>query len=327
LNAIQQQVRRTIRRHSLCPPGARLLVGVSGGSDSVALTRLLLDLAPHGGFSVVSLAHLNHQLRPTAARDEHFCRELAARLGLPIAVEAVDVAAYAASQRLSVEDAARRLRYDFLDRVAAGADAETIAVGHTEDDQAETYLIKLARGAGLAALGGVYPRRGAVVRPLLDVSRAALQDYLLARGERWMDDETNADLANPRNQIRHRVIPELEQAAGGPVRPAIARTAALAREDGQWLDEVAAAQFDALVSRTPDGLRIDADALADAPRPLQRRILLSAMRRLSGGREIGLDHVESAQEVLAGRAAGAEVPGSRLELRGKKLVLIQQGTV
>jgi tRNA(Ile)-lysidine synthase len=327
VNAIQQQVRRTIRRHSLCPPGTRVLAGLSGGSDSVALTLLLIDLAQHGDFSVVSLAHFNHQLRPTAARDEQFCRDLAARLGVPIAVEASDVAAYAASQRLSVEDAARRLRYDFLDRAAARSDADTIAVGHTEDDQAETYLIKLARGAGLAALGGVYPRRGAVVRPLLDVSRAALQDYLIARGERWMDDETNADLGHPRNQIRHRVIPELEQAAGGPVRPAIARTAALAREDGLWLDEVAAAQFDSLVSRTPDGLRIDAARLAEAPPPVQRRILLSAMRRLAGGREVGLEHVEAAQEVLAGRAVGAEVPGSRLELHGEKLVLIQQRAV
>jgi tRNA(Ile)-lysidine synthase len=323
LNKIHQQVRRTIRRHALCAPGSRVLVGLSGGSDSVALALVLIDLAEHGGFAVVSLAHLNHLLRPTAGRDEQFCRQLATRLGVPILVEAIDVHGYAASHGLSIEDAARRVRYEFLDRAAARADADTIAVGHTEDDQAETYLIKLARGAGLAGLGGVYPRRGPVVRPLLEVSRQELQDYLTSSGEAWMDDESNADLDNPRNRVRHRVIPELERAGGGPVRPAIARTAALAREDGQWLDELAAAQFDALVVRTRDGLELDAIELAGAPLPLQRRVLLSAMRRLAGRREIGLEHVEAAQDVLAGRAAAAEVPGSRLELRGEKLVLVQ----
>ena len=125
-----------------------MLVGLSGGSDSVALTRALLDLAALGDFTVVGLAHLNHRLRPTAARDEQFCRDLAARLGLAIAVEEADVAAYAASEGLSIEDAARRLRYAFLDRAAAAAWAARIAVGHTMDDQAETFLLKLMRGAG-----------------------------------------------------------------------------------------------------------------------------------------------------------------------------------
>jgi tRNA(Ile)-lysidine synthase len=236
LKAIQDQVRRTIRRHALCPPGTRLLVGVSGGSDSVALTLLLTALAEHGGFSVASLAHLNHRLRPTSDRDEQFCCDLAARLELPIVFEAADVKGYAASQHLSIEDAARRLRYDFLDRAAARCGADRIAVGHTQDDQAETYLIKLTRGAGLAGLGGIYPRRGPVIRPLLDVSRDALRELLTAGGQGWVEDETNAELDNPRNRIRHRVIPELDRASGGDTKPAIARTAALAREDGQWLD-------------------------------------------------------------------------------------------
>ncbi len=325
MKAIQDQVRRTIRRHSLCPSGARLLVAVSGGSDSVALALLLTALAEHGGFTVASLAHLNHQLRPTSGRDEQFCRDLAAGLGLRIVIEAADVQGYAAAQRLSIEDAARRLRYDFLDRAAARCGADRIAVGHTQDDQAETYLIKLTRGAGLAGLGGIYPRRGPVIRPLLDVSRDALRELLTARGQAWVEDETNAVLDNPRNRIRHRVIPELDRASGGGTKPAIARTAALSREDGQWLDELAAARFADLAASTADGVEIDAGRLAAEPAPLQRRVLLTAMRSLAGGREIGLEHVEAAQEVLSGLTAAVDIPGSRVELRRKMLVLVQQG--
>jgi tRNA(Ile)-lysidine synthase len=324
LTAVQQRVRHTIKRHSLCPPGSRVLVGVSGGSDSVALTLILLELAGYNEFSVVSLAHLNHRLRPTADRDEAFCRELATRLGLPLVVEHRDVNGYATAHRLSVEDAARRVRYDFLGRAAAGTGATRVAVGHTEDDQAETFLLKLMRGAGLTGLGGIYPQRGLVVRPLLEVSRQELRMYLRDRSQTWMEDETNETIENPRNRVRHVIIPELDRTVGGATRPAIARAAALVREDGQWLDDLGRSRFEALVMLTADGLEIDAIGLAGEPAPLARRVLLEAMRRTANGREIGLDHVEAALAILGGHRGGIDIPGSRMELRRGKLVLMKQ---
>jgi tRNA(Ile)-lysidine synthase len=302
-----------------------VLVGVSGGSDSIALTRALLDLAHSGDFKVVGLAHFNHRLRPGAPRDEQFCRDVAARLGVAILVEEADVAAHAASEGLSLENAARRLRYAFLDRTAAAHAATCVAVGHTMDDQAETVLLKLMRGAGPAGLGGVYPRKGKVIRPLLDVSREELRAWLTSLGQPWVEDESNADLANPRNRLRHRVLPELDTAYGGATRPSIARAAQLAREDGQWLDEQAAIRFQSLARSHQDCLELNAAALLAEPPPLLRRVLLQAMRSRSGGKEIGQEHVESALTVLWGYARAADVPGSRWELRGRNLVLLDQG--
>ena len=320
---LHQQIRRTIRRHGLCHPGARLLIGLSGGSDSVALVLLLQELAVHDGFTIVSLAHLNHRLRCTAARDEQFCRELAGRVRLPLAVESIDVRSYAATQRLSVEDAARRLRYDFLHRVAGSITADRIAVGHTRDDQAETFLLKLIRGAGLTGLGGIHPRRGKVVRPLLDVGRGDLRSYLESRGQSWMDDETNDDLGNPRNRIRHKALPELNLAGGAPSAPAIARAAALVREDGQWLDELSGRRFELLVVRRDFGLEIEVSSLLAEAGPIRRRIVLAALRLAAPNHEIGSDHVEAALEVAAGESAGADVPGARVELRRGKMVLLR----
>ncbi len=282
-------------------------------------------MAERAGFAVTALAHFNHGLRPTAGRDEQFCRDLAARLAVPIEVGAVDVQAYAAAQRLSVEDAARRARYAFLHRAAADAGADRIAVGHTRDDQAETFLLKLIRGAGLAGLGGIYPQRGIVIRPLLDVARSDLREYLRSGGQAWVEDETNASLDNPRNRVRHRVLPELDAAYGGPTRPGIARAAALVREDGQWLDELANRRFDALVITKSNGLELDASAVGSEPAPIRRRILLRAMRTLAGPREVGMEHVEAALEVLTGGAPAADLPGCRVELLRGKLVLIMQG--
>lgn len=299
-----------------------MLVAVSGGSDSVALAVVLRELSEHGGFSVVSLAHVNHRLRSTAARDERFCRELAERLGLPVHVDSVDVQSYAISQRLSIEDAARRLRYECLHRRAVEAGAERVAVGHTRDDQAETFLLKLIRGAGMTGLGGIYPQRGEVIRPLLDVSRSELRAYLTSTGYSWVEDETNEDLKNPRNRVRHRVLPELNQAVGADTSTAIARAAGLVRDDSQWLDELAGTRFDAVVRPGGSGLEVDAAALDGEPPPVQRRILLKALRMLGNGREIGLDHVEAALGVAAGLSGGADVPGGRVELRRGKLVLL-----
>jgi len=202
--------------------------------------------------------------------------------------------------------------------------ADVIAVGHTEDDQAETFLLKLARGAGLTGLGAVYPRRGAVVRPLIDVPRGELRVYLQERGEPWVEDETNADLGNPRNRVRHRVLPELDAAYGGPSRPGIARAATLIREDAGWIDAVASDRYPDLCATVAGGLEMDAARLTAEPPAIRRRVLLRALRSVAGEREIGLDHIELALEVAAGRAPAADLPGSRLELRRGKLVLLQQ---
>jgi tRNA(Ile)-lysidine synthase len=323
-SALNQRVRRTIERHGLAPPGTRVLIGLSGGSDSVALLFLLRELAENGKFALAGLAHVNHRLRPTADRDEAFCRDLAARVGLRIVVHIEDVKGYARGRNLSIEDAARRIRYDVMEQAAGALGADRIAIGHTQDDQAETFLLKLIRGAGLTGLAGIHPRRGRIIRPLLDVSRADLRRYLAGRGERWIDDESNDDLDNPRNRIRHVVLPELDCAANGATRPAIARAAGLVREDAEWLDELAGGRYVELAAETPDGLAIDTAALLAEPPPLRRRILLRALRAAAGGREVGLEHVEAAMAALAGTAGGADIPGARLELRRGKLVLIQQ---
>jgi tRNA(Ile)-lysidine synthase len=321
---LHQRVRKTIERHALCPPGSHVLVAISGGSDSVALLFLLRDLAENGKFTVAGLGHLNHGLRLTADRDELFCRGLAEGLHLRIAVQKEDVKGYARGRNLSVEDAARRIRYEFLERAADMMGADQIAVGHTQDDQAETFLLKLVRGAGLTGLAGIRPRRGRIVRPMLDVTRGDLRKYLSDRGQQWVEDESNEDLANPRNRIRHRVLPELDCAAGASARGAIARTAGLAREDTEWLDDMADRRYATLAEPVAGGVTIEAAVLAAEPAPVRRRVLLKALRVAAAGREVGFEHVEAAAAVLMGSAGGADFPGGRVELRRGKLVLIQQ---
>jgi tRNA(Ile)-lysidine synthase len=299
-----------------------VVVALSGGSDSVALTLLLRDLSEHAGFSLVAVAHLNHELRPSSDRDEQFCREFAAEQGLAIQISRGGVKSYAEECGASIEEAARKVRYSYLNQVAVALGADRVAVGHTRDDQAETLLMKLIRGAGQSGLAGIYPVRGRIVRPLLDVSRVELRTWLTAKGQRWVDDETNEDIENPRNRIRINVLPELERALGGDPRPPIARAAGLLREDGEWLDAEARREFDALVQIAPGEARVGLEPLKGLPGPIGRRVIRTALQHVGPGREIGQEHVQAVLDVADGLVGAADVPGGRAEVAGHELVLL-----
>ncbi len=156
--ALAERVLDTIRRLALMRRGDRVLVALSGGPDSVALTRLLGELEGAGELSIAGIAHLNHGLREAAGEDEEFCRALAAERAVPFRSDLVDVRALATRLATSLEDAGRRARYELFERIATELDADVIATGHTRDDQAETFLLRLLRGAGPRGLGGIHPK-------------------------------------------------------------------------------------------------------------------------------------------------------------------------
>jgi len=208
---VLDSVRRTIRKYGLLPRGTRVAVALSGGADSVALLFVLREIAQTEGFVVVGAAHLNHQLRGADAdADALFCRDLAVRLDIAIDIERIDVAAVAREMGTSIEHAAHVARYAFFDRAAARLGATAIAVAHTKEDQAETFLLRLLRGAGPRGLGGIHPRAGIVVRPFIETSRTDVRQFLSAAGIAFREDASNADLAIPRNRIRHELLPLLD---------------------------------------------------------------------------------------------------------------------
>jgi tRNA(Ile)-lysidine synthase len=313
---------RTIRKHDLFPRGARVLVALSGGPDSVALLHILRTLEGQGELVVAGVAHFNHQLRGAEADDdERFCCGLASACGLPIEVGRRDVAAAARTDRRSIEDTARRLRYEFLHGAAERLAAEVVAVGHTLDDQAETFLLRLIRGAGTRGLAGIRPRNRNVVRPLLEIGRAELRMYARDHQLSFREDSTNDVLSIPRNRVRHDLIPHLERYSPGIV-PILAREAALARQDEEYLQQQAIELFDSIVLRNDGRAEVDAAALGALPPALAARVARLALEAMAPGRFIGFQHIERALE-LVGAAEGMSVslPGQVAVRRAGAIVL------
>jgi len=304
------RIRRTIRRHHLASPSTRVVIALSGGGDSVALAHLLRELADAGELVVAGVAHFNHQLRDGADADEAFCRSLAQSAGSPFVSEREDVRAKAVREGRSIEDAARAARHAFFERARVELGADVVASGHTRDDQAETFLLRLIRGAGPRGLSAMHPRSGHVIRPLLDCRRGELREYLAARGAAFVEDETNADVSIPRNRVRAELLPLIETRFNPSVVDALAAQAELAREEWLWMS--------AELADNPG-----VSQLLSMPRALARLTLWTAMNDAAEGRTVSLARVEAVLELLErpGSSGSIDAPGHVVERIGDRIVL------
>lgn len=320
---LHARVARAIRDDCRIGAGDRVAVAISGGSDSVALFWLLRELAPDLGFELVGLIHVNHQLRGAESDgDEAFCRGLADRTAMPIVVASIDVAADAAVRGISIEVAARDARYACFEHAASAVAATIVATGHTLDDQAETVMLRLLRGAGTRGLSGIRARRGLVVRPLLHVRHAEARDYLIARDERWREDASNLDTTIARNRIRHELMPVLESLAPGAA-VVLARTAGLAQDDEDYLMEAAIKNRSALVvseEGSNSALEVDGVGLSVLPPAVARRLIRALATQVAP--EVGFSAVHL--EAVLGLAA-TDKPGGHLDLPG--LIVEKRGAI
>ena len=292
-------VRKALQGLGLPGPGRTLLCALSGGADSVALLDALSGRARRDGFTLVA-AHLDHGLRSAASADAAFCVALCRRLGVQLVAGNADVRGRARREKGSLEQLARAERYAFLRRAKDETSAIAIAVAHTEDDQAETLLLRLMRGAGAAGLQSMRPRAGDVIRPLLAVSRAEVLVHLRARGLPWREDETNRDTAFARNRVRHELIPYLERHFNPRLRPALARTAELLASDQSLLDTL----VPAAVHDSSGAVTLSLGELRAVPPALARLRVRRALEATGGLRGVGEGHVARIL-ALADRAAAS----------------------
>ena len=301
-----EKVEGFIKANSLLADGGSVLVGLSGGADSVALLSVLLRLAPRHGWRVAA-AHFNHGIRAgSALEDELFCRDLCEAKGVPFYSERADVPAYAKENGLSLETAGRLMRYAFLERIRERIGADVIAVAHHMNDNAESIMLHLMRGSGLAGLLGIKPKRDDIIRPLLGASKEEIEAYLEDEEILFRTDETNLIPDGSRNRIRLVMLPYIEK----HINPAIVRSlcgmSELLLKDEQYLMEEAERAYSA--ARAEDGL-IRAE-VAKLPYPIKTRVIRMALKDAGALVDMERVHVEAIAELLTART------GARLTLPG-----------
>ncbi|MHB8527334.1 MAG: tRNA lysidine(34) synthetase TilS [Candidatus Acidiferrales bacterium] len=327
---IQRIILSTIRRCEMLRAGNKLGLAVSGGADSVALLRLFDELRGELGITLCVL-HFNHQLRGTESdADEAFVKSLARGHGVECITKSADVAAMAQRDGWNLEDAARRMRYDFFATVLSRGAADRVATAHTADDQAETILTRIVRGTGLAGLSSIHPVRGKIIRPLIEVRRNDLRAFLAEHQQEWREDATNRDTQRLRARVRHRLLPELEQNFSASITERLCDLAALAWDEEQFWPALVEERYAELVSRGPQGSSVDVkNLLSPMPDSQHQRVLNVNSCRALTQRLVRRLYAESAkgEGQLSRKHVGEVIRLAVCGLSGRKLQLPGEVTV
>jgi tRNA(Ile)-lysidine synthase len=324
-----EKAEEAIRRFGLLSGREGILVGVSGGQDSVALFDVLAQLAPSMELRL-AVAHVHHGLRGAEAdQDQALTERLASSAGIPCRCRRIDVPAMARASGKSFEEAGREVRYEFFEEVRRELNADVIAVGHTASDRAETLVMNLLRGAGLDGLGSIPPKRGRIVRPLILATRQETQEHCRRRDLEYRIDRTNLEPESLRNKVRLELLPLLEREYAGGAAAHIARAAELAHEEVQVLRDVAADALEgATVESAPGRLMLELARLDAMPEALAGRVIREAIRVASGDvRDLRYNHVRDIVCLIKWGRTGARLvlPGDVSVERGYEELTITQG--
>ena len=331
-NDVLQKVRRTISEFDMITPHERVLVAVSGGIDSVALLHILLELAPTFSFRL-GVAHFNHGLRgEDADKDAEFVASLAGRLQLPFHADKRDTRSDQKRHRLSLEEAARKLRYAFFTKVREAHGYTKVALGHQADDNAEQILMQLIRGAGMSSMAGIPPIRDAtIIRPLIRLTRQQIHYYCRSAGISFVADKTNFDRRHLRNRIRHDLIPLLRRDYNPEVVRSVNRLSDIVRDELRWTEDICETQFRlAITGMKPDLLRFSINELRNSVPALRRRIIRKAVGLVKGDlRHVGFAHIDAVMQLIAVDSEDGRVhlPG-RIEVKtaGNELIVKKHET-
>jgi tRNA(Ile)-lysidine synthase len=308
MNRFEERVAHEITGRRLFDAGARVVCAVSGGADSTALARVLFSTRESVGISGIVIAHFDHRIRPESGNDAEWVREFAEGLGLEHFGGSADVPALQKAFRLSPEEAARVARRDFLLRVQAEAAADVIALGHQMTDRAETFFMRLIRGAGTRGLGAMRWRDEAgFVRPLLWATRREITGYLDEIGQSYLEDPTNEDVTYTRNFIRHEVFPVIESDFPGAVRKMAEAAEAFTRDD-EALEELARAAVDKYVSDYGSGRGLDDKFRVDLTLAVAARLVQIVYELVGKGRRtLERSHIEAVLSL--GEGSTVNLPG------------------
>jgi tRNA(Ile)-lysidine synthase len=314
----------TIKKYSMFAGGEKVLVGLSGGPDSVCLLHLLLSIKNKFMLDL-SAIYIDHGLRPGETDEEVlFCKDLCESLHIPFMTKAIDVKSYAREQRMNIQEAARQLRYTTFDEASCEMNAQKIALGHTADDQAETLLMRLLRGSGPTGLAGIPPVRKNIIRPLIETERKDIEKFLDEGKIGFIIDSSNTKKDYLRNRIRLALFPMLRE-LNPDITETLSKTAAILRDEEKYFEIIVTKTLMKLISRKTDS-RIELFLLPveSMDKVILRRVLRRAIEETKGLREISFIHIEDIIDLIKRGKAGDRLylPGGIRAIKGYATLIL-----
>jgi tRNA(Ile)-lysidine synthase len=324
-----ERVKKTIERFGMVERGDHILVAVSGGMDSVSLLHVLMALRERLDIEL-TVCHLNHSLRgEESLRDEEFARRLASDLGLAFEVRREDVKSIARERKGSLQEVARAVRYAFFEETAQRVGAEKVALGHTNDDNAETVLMRFIKGSSITGLRGIPPLRGRYIRPLIETERRAVEEFIKDKGIRYVEDSSNRTMNYLRNRIRGELIPFIEERYNPNLRETLNRMASvIARDDDYLTSQAERMRHDVVVERGEGKVILDGVRLAALPDALMLRLFIAEMAQLyEYPVDITSHHLKAMAGIVRGSAPNASVnlPGGLRLVREYGRIILTRG--
>jgi tRNA(Ile)-lysidine synthase len=304
---IIQKVRETINKYSMLSHGDHVLVGLSGGPDSVCLLTILHRLKPEFGIHL-SAAYIDHGLRPDEILYEiELCRDLCSSMDIPFTTRPIDVKSYMKEKKMNKQEAARELRYNAIDKIAIEKAANKIALGHNADDQAETIIMRLFRGTGPSGLSGMPPVRKHIIRPLIEIERHEIEDFLETEGIGFAIDSSNLKREYLRNKIRHLIIPEARKINMDVVKT-LSRTADIFRDEERYFEILVTKTLMKLITRKTDNvIELFLGPLEAMDTVILRRVLRRAIDETRGLHGIGFIHIEEIMSLIKSGKSGDRI--------------------
>ncbi|MFA5389422.1 MAG: tRNA lysidine(34) synthetase TilS [Candidatus Omnitrophota bacterium] len=324
------KIKSTIKRYGMLRKGDRVLAGVSGGPDSIVLLHILCGLKEEYSLTIV-MAHLDHKFRgEESAADRMFCEELAKKYNVDIAWEEIDVPKIAKEKGISAEEAARFERYDFFKRAAKERGIDKIAVGHTRDDQAETVLMRMMRGAGMKGLGGISPVKEmpgfTIIRPLMEVSRKEIEGFIAENGLKSRKDSSNDKTIFTRNKVRLELIPLLEKDFNPNIKEVLANMAENLQEENDFLDRYSRRKFKSVSKMKHGAIAIDIRKFKKLPGAVRKRLLRLGLEEVKGDtRRFTYQHWKELEELIYERPVNSivDLPGGIIASKDRLNIILK----
>ncbi|MCX8129888.1 MAG: tRNA lysidine(34) synthetase TilS [Clostridia bacterium] len=308
--SIEKKVLNTIRKFNLVQSGESIIVGVSGGPDSVCLLHVLHTLIGELNINNIYAVHINHMLRGDESRlDEEYVVDLCEKLGIRLFSKSFDIKAISRGKSISIEEAGREVRYGQFEAVSAEVGAEKIAVAHNRNDQAETVLMHIIRGAGLEGLQGMEFRRGRIIRPLMEIERSDIEKYCSEKRLNPRTDSSNLKNIYTRNKVRLDLIPFIDNLFKTDITDKLVKASVLLRDDNNYINANVSRIFDqCVISRSRQDIQLDISAINSQHPAIKKRLVRNAVREVKGDLK-GIEniHIEGTIAVIQSGKTGIEI--------------------